>query len=150
MRQRLTLLVTDSIRSRRWCSAWFATCCSRAFLVAWFLGRHEALHLGEREGQKAQVLQELAPRGPGRGGIGNRLIMDAAAVSVAPEEDDEQGIDQQDIFYRMVFFLAAITPRPLRRVLGGRCAVRSRHGRPGDTDVAAGPAPTGADASSPV
>ena len=31
------------------------------------LGRHEDLDLGQREGQKAQVLQELAP---GRQGIG--------------------------------------------------------------------------------
>jgi hypothetical protein len=29
MRQRLTLLLTCSIRSRRWLSAWFALCCSR-------------------------------------------------------------------------------------------------------------------------
>jgi hypothetical protein len=35
--------------------------------------------------------------------------MDTAAIGVAEEEDEEQGIDQQDIFYRVVFFLAAIT-----------------------------------------
>src|SRR5712671_3483472 len=29
MRQRLTLLLTCSIRSRRWWSAWLARCCSR-------------------------------------------------------------------------------------------------------------------------
>jgi hypothetical protein len=34
--------------------------------------------------------------------------MGAAAVSVAEEEDHEQGIDEQDIFYGVVFFLAAI------------------------------------------
>src|SRR6516165_5314739 len=28
MRQRLTLLLTCSIRSRRWCSVWFAMCCA--------------------------------------------------------------------------------------------------------------------------
>ena len=39
MRQRLTRLLPCSIRSRRWCTAWFATCCSsgrsspRGFLV---------------------------------------------------------------------------------------------------------------------
>jgi hypothetical protein len=34
--------------------------------------------------------------------------MDAAALGVAQEEDEEQGIDEQDIFHRVVFFLAAI------------------------------------------
>jgi hypothetical protein len=32
--------------------------------------------------------------------------MDAAAVGVAQEEDDKQGVDQQDIFHRVVLFLA--------------------------------------------
>jgi hypothetical protein len=27
----------------------------------WFLGRHEDLHLGEREGQEAEILQQPAP-----------------------------------------------------------------------------------------
>jgi hypothetical protein len=44
--------------------------------------------------------------------------MGAAAVGVAEEEDEEQGIDQQDIFYRVVFFLAAITFGLFSRVLG--------------------------------
>jgi hypothetical protein len=44
--------------------------------------------------------------------------MDAAAVGVAQKEDQEEGIDQQDIFYRVVFFLAAITRGLFNRVLG--------------------------------
>jgi hypothetical protein len=44
--------------------------------------------------------------------------MDAAAVGVAQKEDQEEGIDEQDIFYCVVFFLAAITCRLCRRVLG--------------------------------
>src|SRR5882724_12501669 len=101
MRQRLTLLLTCSIRSRRWFNAWFAHCCSHgSSWPPWLLGRHEDLHLRERERQKAQILQEPAPRGQGIGGcVGNGLIVDTAAESVAEEEDDEQGIDQQDIFY---------------------------------------------------
>jgi hypothetical protein len=35
--------------------------------------------------------------------------MDTAAVGVAQKEDDEKGIDEQDIFDGMIFFLAAIT-----------------------------------------
>jgi hypothetical protein len=34
--------------------------------------------------------------------------MDAAANGVAEEQDDQQGIDQQDIFYRMALFLATV------------------------------------------
>ena len=43
--------------------------------------------------------------------------MDAAAVRVAQKEDGEEGIDQQDIFDRVVLFLAAITVRLFSRVL---------------------------------
>jgi hypothetical protein len=77
-------------------------------LAAWFLGRHEDLHLGERQRQEAPILQEPAPRGQGRGcGLGNRLIMEAAAVGVAQQEDGEEGMDEQDIFDRVVLFLPA-------------------------------------------
>ena len=44
--------------------------------------------------------------------------MGAAAIGVAEEEDDKQGVDQQDIFDGVVLFLAAITRGLLRRVLG--------------------------------
>ena len=44
--------------------------------------------------------------------------MDAAATGVTEKEDREQGIDQQDIFYCMVFFLAALTRGLFSRVLG--------------------------------
>jgi hypothetical protein len=41
------------------------------------------------------------------------LIMDAAAVGIAQQEDQEEGIDPQDSFYRVVFVLAAIQQFPL-------------------------------------
>src|SRR6187402_3035198 len=44
--------------------------------------------------------------------------MDAATNGVAEEQDDQQGIDQQDVLYRMVLFLATVTVRLLSRVLG--------------------------------
>ena len=34
--------------------------------------------------------------------------MDMATIGVAQKEEHEQGIDQQDIFYRVGLFLAAI------------------------------------------
>jgi hypothetical protein len=66
----------------------------RELLATRFLGRHEDRHLGEREGEKAQILQQPAPSGQGiRGGLGNALVMEAASGGFAEEEDDEQGID---------------------------------------------------------
>src|SRR4051794_34133247 len=44
--------------------------------------------------------------------------MDAASNSVAEEQDNELGIDQQDVLYRMVLFLATVTVRLFSRVLG--------------------------------
>src|SRR3954469_2905261 len=72
-RQRLTLLLTCSIRSRREWSAWLALCCARGSW--WFLGRHEDLHLGKGEGHEAEILQQPAS---GREGIrfGKPLVMD--------------------------------------------------------------------------
>ena len=58
-------------------------------LAAGFLGRHEDLHLGERERQEAQILQQPAPGGQGiRRRVGNPLVMDAAAIGVAEKEDE--------------------------------------------------------------
>ena len=44
--------------------------------------------------------------------------MDAASTSLTEKEDREQRIDQEDVFYRVVFFLAAITRGLFNRVLG--------------------------------
>src|SRR5262249_17449054 len=87
--------------------------------TAWLLRRHENLHLRERERQEAQILQQPTPGWEWvGGGLRDAQIMDPAAVGVAQKEDDEERIDEQDIFHRMVFFLAAITPGLFRRVLG--------------------------------
>jgi hypothetical protein len=60
--------------------------------------------------------------------------MDAAANGVAEEQDEERGIDQQDVLYRMVFFLATVTVRLFSRVLGADNApfrpVMSKRGEP--------------------
>jgi hypothetical protein len=44
--------------------------------------------------------------------------MGTAAVGLAQKEDREEGIDEQDIFDRVILFLAAITLRLFSRVLG--------------------------------
>ncbi len=75
--------------------------------------------------------------------------MDAPSIGVAQEEDDEQGIDEQDIFDRVVFFLAAITLGLFSRVLGADDApFGAVMGKRGDAGAAVGTATTGADSSS--
>src|SRR5712692_6412612 len=74
--------------------------------------------------------------------------MDAAAVGLTEKEDREQGIDQQDIFDRMVLFLAAITCRLFSRVLGADDApFRPVMGKRGEAGTTAGAAARGAGAS---
>src|SRR5499433_4319397 len=74
--------------------------------------------------------------------------MGTAAVGVAQKEDDEQGIDEQDIFDRVVFFLAAITFLLFHRVLGADDAsFRPVMGTRGEAGAAAGMGDPGADSS---
>ena len=76
------------------------------FLAAGFLRRHEDLHLRQREREEAQILQQPAPGGQGiRRRVGNRLVMGAATVGVAQKEDEEQRIDEQDIFDGVVLLV---------------------------------------------
>jgi hypothetical protein len=118
-------------------------------LAAGFLGGHADLHLGQRERQEAQILQQPAPRRQGVGcRVSNRLLMDAAAIGVTEKEDDEEGIDQEDIFDRVVLFLAAITVGLFHRVLGADdAAFRPVMGKRGEGDVTAGSAAMGASSS---
>jgi hypothetical protein len=104
--------------------------------TAWLLRRHEARHLRERERQAAQLLQ---PPTPGRervgGGLRDAPIMDPAAGRGAQKEDDEHGIDEQDMFDGMISVLTAITRFRFNRVLGADdppCSVPSwaQGGRP--------------------
>src|SRR2546425_3645163 len=113
--------------------------------TAWFLRRHEDLHLGERERQEAQILQQPTPSREGVGGsLSDAQIMDTATVGVAQKEDEEQGIDQQDIFYRVVPFLATITFFLFSRVLGADDPpFRPVMGKRGASGVAAGATTTG-------
>jgi hypothetical protein len=121
-----------------------------ALLAASLLGRHADRALGEHEGQEAQILQQPTPGRQGRGcRIGNPFIMDAASTSVTEQEDDEQGIDEQDMFDGMVLLLAALTPRLFHRVLrADNAPFGPVMGTRGDTDAAAGTATTGASSSS--
>src|SRR5207244_7094552 len=100
--------------------AWLARFCSRdsSWPVGFLVGMRISTW-GSMNARKPRSCNNRLPAGKGVGRrLGDTLIMDAAATGVTEKEDGEQGIDQQDIFYRVVFFLAAITFRLLRRVLG--------------------------------
>jgi hypothetical protein len=83
------------------------------------LYRHDDLHLIERERQEAQILEQAAAWGQGIWrGIRHSLVVRAAGIRLTQKEDRERRVDQQDVFDRVAFFLAAITARLLSRILG--------------------------------
>ena len=82
-------------------------------------GRHDDLHPVECECQEAQILEQPAPRRQGvRGGLGNAFIVGTACIGLTQKENRECRVDQQHVFHRVVFFLAAIIARLLSRILG--------------------------------
>src|SRR5262252_6068274 len=100
MRQRLTLLLTCSIRSRRWWSTWLARSCSRDNSPprGFFVGMRIATS-GSVNDRKPRSCNNPLPAGRGvGGGLRDAQIMDTATVGVAQKEDEEQDIDEQDIF----------------------------------------------------
>ena len=106
--------------------------------------------MGERERQAVQILQQSALSREGIwSSLGHALAMDAASVRRTQQEDREESIDQQDIFHRVIFFLAAITFRLCRRVLrADETPFRLVMGTRGDAGMPAGAAVRGAGASS--
>src|SRR5262249_838101 len=68
MRHRLTLLLTCSMRSRRWLSAWFARCCSR--VSSWprgFLVGMRIVTSGSANARKPRSCKSRLPAGKGYG-----------------------------------------------------------------------------------
>ena len=95
--------------------------CGRQLFPARLLRGLEDLDALQREPLKAQVLQQLAPRRKRiRRCIGQALVVDAARSGLTEEHDAQRGIDQQEIFHHMPFFLAAITRFLFSRVCGAR------------------------------
>ena len=83
------------------------------------------------------------------GGLSDAQIMHTATVGITEKEDREESVDEQDIFHRVVFFLAAITFGLFSRVLGADDApFGAVMGKRGDADAAVGPVTTGAGTSS--
>jgi hypothetical protein len=115
--------------------------------------RHDDVDVVQRKREEAEILEQPAPCGQGvRGGIRNPLIMGAAGIGFTQKEDRERGVDQQDVFYRMELFLAAITARLLSRILGALDApfgpIVAKRGEAGaGTGAAAGRSDIGGDPS---
>ena len=120
MRQRLTLVLTCSMHTRR-----------RAIRrLAAFWVRVRARPRGFRVGmivstwfrvkaRKPQILEQPTARRQGIGSrLGNPLIVGAASRGLTEKEARECRLDQQDGFDRVVLLLAARTPRLLSRILG--------------------------------
>src|SRR2546429_6096691 len=71
--------------------------------------------------------------------------MGAAAIGITEKEEEEQGIHEQDVFDRVVFFLAAITRGLFSRVLGADdTPFRPVVGKRGEAGATAGTTTTGA------
>jgi hypothetical protein len=84
-------------------------------------GWPEDVHLRKRKRQNAQGLEHPAPRRHGvRGRLRPPLIGGAAGIGRTQTEARERRIDQQHVFAGVALFLAAITARWLRRILGAR------------------------------
>jgi hypothetical protein len=84
-----------------------------------FADRHDGFHLVQGERQETQIREQPAACGQGiRRGIGTPLVVSAPRIGRTQEEDGERRIDQQHMFHRMAFLLAAITARLLSRILG--------------------------------
>jgi hypothetical protein len=115
------------------------------FPSSWLPGRHNDLHLGKRECQEAQILEQATACRQGvRGRIRNAFIVRAARVGLTKKEDRECRVDQQHVFHRVAFFLAAITARLLSRILGALDApLGAIVAKRGEVRVSAGAAPGG-------
>jgi hypothetical protein len=95
--------------------------CGRQLFPARLLRGLEDLHALQRDPLKAQILQQLTPRWQRIWRrVGHALVMDAARSGLTQEHDTQRGIDQQEVFQHMPFFLAAITRFLFSRVCGAR------------------------------
>ena len=84
---------------------------------------HEDVDLRQREAEKPQILQQLAPWRQGvRCGVRNPLVMHLTPVRLTQKQDGERRIHSQDIFHGVVLLLAAITTGLLSSVLGAHDA----------------------------
>jgi len=86
-----------------------------------FLDRLVDRHSIQRTGKNAEILEQLTAIGQGIGAvIRNPFIMHASFKRRTEHHDLQAAIDQEEVFQRMVFGLAAIVERLFNRVRGAR------------------------------
>jgi len=112
----------------------------------------DARDLVARARQEAEILEPSAACGQGRGRrVCHPLVVGAAPVRVAQEQDREHRLEEPHVLHRVACFLTAITARLLRRLLGTRDApfgpLVSTRGEAGAGSAAAGRSDTGGNAS---
>lgn len=78
-------------------------------LATWLPCWHMYLDIGQRQGQKAQVLQERTCGWERIGcGISQALVVTFAWCRWTQEQNHQHGIDQEQVFHGMPLFLAAL------------------------------------------
>ncbi len=88
---------------------------------AWLFRRLDDGHSFQREGLKAQVLQQVTPgRQRIRRGVGKAFVMDTALMGLTQEENAHSPIDQQKVLDHLPLFLAALTRLLCNRIVGAR------------------------------
>ncbi len=128
-----------------------AMCCSH--VSSWPHGFFVGIRIsawGSVNAKKPKSYNNRLPAGKGDGGsLGDALLVHPPCRGLAAEEAREQGMDQQDLFDRMVLLLAALTCGLFSRVLGADNArFGAVMGTRGDAGTTAGAAARGAGASS--
>jgi hypothetical protein len=87
--------------------------------TSWCPRRHADRDVVQCERQAAEILEQPAAGGQAvRRGLGKPLVVSAPRVGRTPKEHRECRVEQQDVFHRMVCFLAARTARLRSRILG--------------------------------
>src|SRR5215510_967019 len=87
----------------------------------WLLRRLDDRHALQREGLKAQVLQQVTPRRPRLWRrVGNPFVLDTALMGLTQEKNAQSPIEQQQVLEPMSLFLAAITRCLFHRIVGAR------------------------------
>ena len=93
--------------------------CARAGTASWLPGRHDELSVVEGERQDAPSLAHAAPRGPGVGGrLRHPFLVGATSRGRTENEARQRRVDPPHMCHRVARFLAALTARLRRRILG--------------------------------
>jgi hypothetical protein len=93
----------------------------RQCLPARLLRRRDEVHALQRARWKAQVLQQMTPRGQRiRRGVSQAFVVDASRLGLTQQEEAQRGVDQEEVLHPMPLLLAAIAHLLCRGSVGAR------------------------------